>query len=220
MTSKRRISAMMKRKLDLRNQLWPSLDERRLWLRSHSDGFVTIPRPLPLFFVLMDGLSKGQPLGSTYADLWSRCFDDCFIEVKSPRMMAFSAGFSGQRAENTWRHRIKKLHELGFIDVRSGPHGPISYILILNPYHVVENLREMAMPGFRQDVYNALLSRAIEIGARDFEEYHALASAPSVSKSGTRRKMRKPKARRVSGKKSKDSVVEKPRGSPHKSKKM
>jgi hypothetical protein len=50
--------------------------------------------------------------------------------------MAFYSGFTGERAEYTWASRIRILTDLGFIDIKSGPSGTISYILILNPYQV------------------------------------------------------------------------------------
>ena len=89
------------RSLELRNQLWPELDESRIWVRQSKVGFTTIPRALPLIHLIMDNLSNGKPVSSIYFSLWSRVYDQGIVTISNPREMAFEAGFSGQRAENT-----------------------------------------------------------------------------------------------------------------------
>lgn len=86
----------------------------------------------------MDNLSKGKPVSSTYIDLWCRTYDDSFIVANKTREMVFFSGFTGERAERTWLSRVHILSELGFIDIAEGPNGPVSYILVYNPYHVVK----------------------------------------------------------------------------------
>ncbi len=84
--------------------------------------------------------------------------------------MAFSAGFSGQRALQTWEARLRILSELQFILVKPGPSGPLSYALVLNPYRVIKTLRKKHRDTFPEDIYNSLVERALEIGARDLED--------------------------------------------------
>jgi len=155
------------RQIELRAKLWPDVNPAHLWSRKVSDGFTTIPRTLPLFMVMMDCMSKGKPLSSTYFELWCRAFDDCLVVLNKPKEMAFFAGFSGQRAEQTWSDRIRKLADLGFISVKPGPSGPLSYCLILSPYRVIRDHHKKQTPGLTDDLYNALLARASEIGAED-----------------------------------------------------
>lgn len=45
----------------------------------------------------------------------------------------------------------------------------MSYALILNPYLVIRRLHDQKRPGLREDKYNALIERAGEIGAEDFD---------------------------------------------------
>lgn len=116
---------------------------------------------------IMNDLANGQPVSTTYLELWGRAFDECFVTLSKPREMAFHAGFSGQRGERTWRGRMKILANLGFIDLKEGPSGPMSYALILNPYLVIRRHKHQHHPGVREDKYNALVERAIEIGAAD-----------------------------------------------------
>ena len=65
---------------------------------------------MPLILSLMDDVSKGQPISSTYLELWCRTFDESFVTLSKPREMAFHAGFDGRRAERTWRSRLDITH--------------------------------------------------------------------------------------------------------------
>jgi hypothetical protein len=113
---------------------------------------------------IMDDLAKGQPVSSTYLELWCRTFDESFITLSKPREIAFHSGFYGQRAERTWRARLKILADLNFISLREGPSGPASYALIYNPYKVIQWHHHEKHDGLREDKYNALMDRALEIG--------------------------------------------------------
>jgi len=157
------------RQLELRARLWPTVTSGHLWERKLHDGYTTVPRTMALILSIMDDLANGQPVGITYLELWARAFDESCVTLSKPREMAFHSGFIGQRAERTWRSRMKILAELGFTDLQPGPSGPMSYALIYNPYLVIRRLHDQANPGIREDKYNALIERAGEIGATDFD---------------------------------------------------
>lgn len=165
--SKRRLSKIARQKLKLRESLWPALDEDRLWSRETADGWLSLPRAMPLLLQIMDNLSKGKPVSSTYLELWCRTYDDSFVIASRDREMAFFAGFTGERAVRTWASRIRILEDLGFIEVKEGPSGPISYVLVLNPYRVVREHHQAGLVS--QAFFNALSQRMIEIGAQDLE---------------------------------------------------
>lgn len=152
----------------MRARLWPGLNPADLWNRLTHDGFSTIPSTMPLIMSIMDDLSKGSPVSSTYLDLWTRAYDEGFVTLAKPREMAFHAGFSTQRAERTWRLKLDTLAGLSFIDLKSGPSGPASYALIWNPYFVIKRHHDQKSPGLREDKYNALVARALEIGDKTF----------------------------------------------------
>lgn len=166
------------KRIDLRNKLFPHIRATDLWHRKTSTGFTTIPRGLPLVFVLMDKLSKGKPISSTYFELWCRMFDESFIKLK-PREMAFHSGFSGQRAQKTWTERMKLLEELGFIETKPGLEGELGYAVVFNPYRVLEKLFKSQKPGLDEADYNALIERLNEIGATDLDEVPAVAALPT-----------------------------------------
>lgn len=166
--NKKQQPKIQKKKLETRAKLWPELDERQLWIRLKAKGWLSIPRSFPLLLRIMDMIAeKGKPLSQTYLELWCRTFDDSFLIVSDTRMMAYYSGFSGERAESTWKTRINSLQELGFIDVKRGASGPINYILIYNPYHIIK--RHYEKGNVHEDAYNALLIRTSEIGATDLD---------------------------------------------------
>lgn len=176
-------SKISEQKLALRQRVWPGVTEADLWIRQKRVGFTTIPRILPLMAVIMDSLSKNKPISSTYFDLWCRAFDECFVVLNKQTEMAFHSGFAGQRAVQTWSERIKILDKLGFIKVASGPNGPLSYALILNPYRVVQTITKTKPELIREDLQNALHERAIEIGATDLEDPATTEPKPAKSDS-------------------------------------
>lgn len=180
--SKKRQSKIARQKQHLRNSLWPDLDESRLWDREKSDGWLTIPRAMPLLLRIMDSLSKGKPVSSTYLDLWCRTYDDSFVVANKHREMAYYSGFDGERAVRTWASRIRILRDLGFIDVKEGPNGPINYILLFNPYFVVRERHDAGE--ISAALFNSLTQRMIEIGADDLDELAATGTSKKSAEGG------------------------------------
>jgi hypothetical protein len=150
----------------LRGQLWPDITPEMLWHRKRSDGFSTIPRTLSLIMVMMDTLSKGRPVSSTYLELWCRRHDEAVL-ILSGKEHEYStaSGFSGERAVSTWSSRLDILEQLGFIRLADGPRGARSYALLLNPYHVLKKLQ----PKIEKFLWNSFVARAVEIGATDMD---------------------------------------------------
>lgn len=163
-TNKKRI---YEKQLALRNQFWPGVREEDLWSHRGRDGFIPIPRVMPLVLQIMDDLAA-RPVSPVYFDLWCRKFDEQFVTLSRPiKEYAFFSGFAGQRAEQTWKERMKVLDQLGFIKVKPGANGPYSYALILNPIKVIERHAKAKTPGLRQDYLNTLLDRSNQVKARD-----------------------------------------------------
>lgn len=160
---------ILERQLDARHTLWPHVTDEMLWSWKTRKGFVPIPRVMPLIMNIMDDLSgKGFPVGGTYLEMWSRLYDELFLTLNRPEEMAFNAGFTGQRALRTWKDRVKRICELGFIESKTGPLGDISYIVFLNPYHVIK--RHYYEGRVQEAKWQALVIRANEIGAYDLDD--------------------------------------------------
>lgn len=167
--SARSRSAIVRKNLDLQEQLWPGAAER-LWDRSHHRGFTTLPRTMPLIMRIMDGLApKGQPISSTYFALWCAAWDSPFVVLR-PRELAYASGFGGQRAEHTWSGRMRLLQRLHFVDIKAGKAGDFTYALIFNPHLVVREHQKSRTPGLDQTAVAALIDVAHEIGAKDMIE--------------------------------------------------
>ena len=165
--SKKTRAKIERRTKRLRDNLWPDA-ATRIWDYKTSDGWLNIPRSMPVIMRILDSLTKGQPVSATYLELWCRTYNDGFVTASRPGEMAFFSGFDGERAQRTWLSRVKRLHELGFIEVKEGPSGPVSYILIDNPYTPLKKLRDDGMISDR--FWNTLIARMIEIGADDLDD--------------------------------------------------
>jgi len=149
----------------MRRRLWPAVEDGELWLRTRSVGFTTIPRTLPIINRILDAhAGKGFPVSSTYLALWCQVFDEAFVEIRNPKELAHESGFGGPRAEATWKTRMKKLIELGVIDVKPGVFGDYQYVLMLNPLHAVEKLYTDKP---KDMMFQSLLSRMMQVGAND-----------------------------------------------------
>jgi hypothetical protein len=153
------------RRKRLRDNLWPDLDEDALWLRKNRVGFTTIPRTITLIGRILDQMSgKGSPVSGTYLTLWCWVFDEGFVEIRTPRELAYESGFAGPRAEATWRTRMRKLEELGIISVKAGLAGDFHYVLMYDPIKEIQRLYESRS----QDLaFQSLMHRLIQIGADD-----------------------------------------------------
>jgi hypothetical protein len=162
--------AIVAKQIELRKKFWPLITDEDLWLRKERTGFATLPRSMPLIILIMDGMNKGSPVGAVYLALWCQVMDEQFIEVRSDKDMAFASGFDGERAVRTWRDRMKRLKADGFIDYLPGPNGEITYVLLLNPYHVIRRHKELRHPAITEMRYNALIARTHEIRATELSE--------------------------------------------------
>lgn len=142
---------------------FPNYDKCLIWHRKTNDGFTTLPRTLPIVMQAIDMQSKGKPAGHTLFCLWARSPDNAVIIIENQFTFAAEAGFSGERAVDTWRKRMKKLRELKFIDTKSGSSGEFHYVLLINPNASLEMMYRNGQ--VQQEVYARFLDRLLEVGA-------------------------------------------------------
>lgn len=163
---------------------FPGFPAQRLWRRKTNDGFTTLPRTMPLVMQAIDAQSKGQPAGHTLLCLWVRSPDNPFLTIENPATFASETGFEGERAVDTWRRRMRRLQELGFIETKPGPSGDFHYVLLLNPNVAVE---EMYMRGHVQlALYGRFVDRLIEVGGfGEIEAIRALWEQERVARAAT-----------------------------------
>ncbi len=180
MTATRAVKAIVEKQLAQRELLWPGA-EPSLWHRKANKGFATIPKTMPLILQIMDDLSNGKPLSSTYLGLWCETWDNSMVNVSKHQELAHAAGFTGQRAVYTWGGRIQLLHKLNFINIKPGKSGPISHVIIWNPHWIIRWHHTAKTPGLVEANFNALLDRALEIGAKDMIDEIPWMSAPTAA---------------------------------------
>jgi hypothetical protein len=171
-----RRSGMAERAAALMDIHFPGFPEAWLWQRSKTKGFATIPRTLPLAMEAIDHLSKGQPAGHTLFCLWARAPDGPLVVIENPATFAAEAGFTGTRAVDTWRRRMKILRDLQFLIPKKGPSGDFHYILLLNPNVAVEFLRHDKR--VQDELYGRFRDRLAEVGASaEMDAYYAYGAA-------------------------------------------
>jgi hypothetical protein len=159
---------ILKRQLETRGKLWPAVTDDMLWSMDN-EGWAALPRLMPLMMNIMDDLSdKGFPVSRTYLELWARLREEQFLTLNRPDEMAFHAGFDGQRALRTWKDRVQRLADIGFIGLMPGPLGDLSYAVFYNPYHVIK--RAYIAKKVQERKWQALVVRAGEIGAFDIDD--------------------------------------------------
>ncbi|CAG4883730.1 protein of unknown function [Georgfuchsia toluolica] len=168
---KERASKMERRASEMLAELWPEISEEYLWDRKKAAGFTTMPRTMAYLMNMIGNLTKGQNAGMTYLTIWCRLFYSGIVELPSEKQMAFETGFTGERAVDTWRKRMRHLKRLGFIDYKGGADHDFQWVLVYNPHHVVCRLGTKVQPRLRA----AWLDRAIEIGAKDMDELPEMA---------------------------------------------
>ncbi|MGS1027738.1 hypothetical protein [Burkholderia glumae] len=177
---------------------FPDMHEAWLWHRKRNDGFITIPRTLPIVMQAIDAQSKGQPAGHTLFCLWARSPDHSLLTIENPTTFAAEAGFVGERAVDTWRRRMKRLRELNFIQTKPGASGEFHYVLLLNPNAVMEWMRSQNL--IQNDLYSRFLERLADIGAfSDIEPLRTwiqqqATQAPSTAAGGAPLEMTAPAA--------------------------
>lgn len=142
-------------RLSLRQELWPNVDPAYLWSRKRAKGFATVPR---VMLVIMDSLSVGKPVSTTYLDLFCRVFDESFVRLDKPHEMAFASGSRPAAARTFGRNGSKKL---GFIDLAPGAQGSRGFALLYNPYLVIRGLKKAGK--VETGMFNALLSHATRL---------------------------------------------------------
>ena len=176
MNAKRRTALQRSRdkKSSIRKSVFPNIDESRVWNvkdRSRTKGFTSLPRTMPLIGNIADRLAgKGKPVSNTYLELWCRANEQGFLILTKPVEISFASGFSGERGVTTWKQRVRRLEELGFISSKPGASGDLHYVQIWNPYLVIRDHHNTQTDGFSERHYHALLERHHEIGAIDLEE--------------------------------------------------
>lgn len=150
---------------------FPGFPEEWVWRRNRNHGYSTVPRTLPIAMQALNQI-KGHPAGHTLFCLWARSPDHPFLIIENQASFAAEAGFTGARAVDTWRRRMKILKKYDFIITKKGSSGEFHYVLLLNPNVAVEKLHRLKL--LTDDLYSRFLERLADIGgSNDIAEIRA-----------------------------------------------
>lgn len=197
--------AIRDRDIELRDSLFPNA-EARMWDRNRMDGFTTMPKTMPYVCRILDELSKGQPLSDTYVALWCATWDNAFVRLGRMPDLAFAAGFTGQRGQRTFQDRLRRLVDLGFVEIAPSGAQAMGLLFLPNPHAVIVSLYhaktdpagdpalKLKAAGMQAATYNAFVERAQELGARDVvETLRALREPKTADEAPRAKKPAKPK---------------------------
>lgn len=159
--SKARAMKMSEKAAAIMEVHFPGFPEAWLWRRKKNHGYSTIPRTLPIAMQALNEI-KGHPAGHPLFCLWARSPDHPFLIIENQATFAAEAGFTGARAVDTWRRRMKVLKKYDFIATKKGSSGEFHYVLLLNPNAAVEKLRRLNL--VTDDLYSRFLERLADIG--------------------------------------------------------
>jgi hypothetical protein len=147
--------------IGIRNIHWPDVTDDMLWSTKKHDGWTIIPRTMPVIFKIMDELAgKGKPVSSVYFAIWCRAREEHVIKLNDLADFIKDSGFTGIRAKYTWKERMQKLIDLEFIKAVDDGNKNFSWLLLLDPYDVIESKKTMISKG----LYDYFQTRLLEVG--------------------------------------------------------
>lgn len=148
----------------LRETLWPGI-QTIVWPQPDEAGWCKVPRVLPIILrVLSEKTVSGDAdLSRTFLGLLCDNYGEGVVEVTSEATFAETAGFRGPRGVRSWRQRVLRLAELGFLRVHVRGNKELGFVAILHPYAAMADLRQR---GLVHDGWWALYQKRLaEVGA-------------------------------------------------------
>lgn len=142
--SRREQNDQDRRRENLRENLWPG---SAAWIWTMSDekvvGFATMSRMTPLICTVIRDLSGGRSgdPSMVFIELWCKDRGQGIVAIQDEQECAFAAGYTGNRAVRTWKERMFKLVELGFIKAKQEGNREFGQVLLVNPLAVCVRLR-------------------------------------------------------------------------------
>lgn len=157
------------RALAIRSATWPAVGPDKLWiLDGKRGGFAQVPRTLSLLMNIIGHAvkkktGKTSSASNTYLVLWLHSQGEGIARIESEEEVAFEAGYGGERSKSTFRAHMKVLEDLGFIAHSGGARGPFEWVLLYNPYQVLQQLKSQRLVEDRH--YTAMVQLLEGIGA-------------------------------------------------------
>lgn len=150
------------RRNKMRERLWPK--DAAYWRGPKDRGFFCAPRSVSLIIRMLNTKSVAgvENLGSVYLELLSCHLGEGLVEMGREEDHAYAAGYSGQRSVRSWRERMKKLEEHGFI--RTAPRGSLQYgyVFLVHPAVAVENFVKANASKVKSEWQNAYAAHQVD----------------------------------------------------------
>jgi hypothetical protein len=90
-------------------------------------------------------------------------FDEAVVEIKDQRTLSYESGFTGKRGETTWKQRMRRLQELGFISIKAGTSHDMQFVLLLDP---IQSIARSFSQQTNDVLYQAIVKKQLEVGGR------------------------------------------------------
>lgn len=132
------------KRTETRERLWPN-SEAAIWtpVNPEVQGYARITRLMPLIMMLIGKIcGKGGNPASVYLDLWCRDMGQSLITINDEEEFAYAAGYDSRRTVRSWKERMSKLIELGFIKAQREHNREYGQVLLLNPLAVIAKLKK------------------------------------------------------------------------------
>jgi hypothetical protein len=151
-----------KRRATMRERIWP--DDAEYWRGPKDQGYFCGPRSLPLIVRLLNSKSVAgvENLGGVYLELLSRHLGEGLVEMGPEEDHAYAAGYSGQRAVRSWRERMKRLEEYGFIRTERRGSLTYGYVFLVHPAVAVNKFVTAHPTKVKSDWLNAYAAHQVE----------------------------------------------------------
>jgi hypothetical protein len=153
-----------RQRLRLRETLWPGV-ESSIWPQQDEAGWCPTPRVMPVIFRMLSEkiVSGDMDLSRTYLGLWCDNYGEGIVEVASESSYAETAGFRGERGVRSWRQRVRRLADLGFLRIHERGNKAIGFVAILHPYIAIQTIYERGL--ISAGWWALYQKRLIEVGA-------------------------------------------------------
>jgi|GEM_PF-4381284 len=139
-----KLNEAQKRRVAERDALFGDSPFDRMWRSGREKiGFFCPPRVLPVLMLIAKDktLVGGKNCGPVYLELLALDWGEGFVRIIDEEAHAFRCGFSNSRGLRSWRERMRKLEEIGFIEIARHSAREIGYVLMVHPNKIVERLR-------------------------------------------------------------------------------
>jgi hypothetical protein len=136
-------AAWLKKMKGYRSTFWPG---EVPWLgadrQSGERAWMSAPRSITLVLNLIDRLGGDLAPSFVYLELLARHRGQGVVEIVDEFEIAYACGYESARRDRTWRERMGKLNELGFIRGQEVDGKPYGLVYLVHPTVAIQRLHE------------------------------------------------------------------------------